>query len=327
MYLDYCASNGLSVINTMFSIRMLIRDKPNYSTLRGGWERCLRSGRLGVVVFLFKKGDHIEVVWTYSEAILLSTHSFKKCFCSCPAGGGLTFKRGIFGNLGRQETMMSACYGRSEDLVFSGATNGDVYIWRDTTLIKTVKAHDGPVFAMCSLDKVIILSSTQSSIHHFTIHHGPSVYPSIFHPVIVCHSPSHRPSFTQSSSIILCVVFTAQGFVTGGKDGVVELWDDMFDRCLKTYAIKRSSLSPSSKGFLLSLLQVSCLSSVVMLNSFVFLLRAAAGGQPLHQSHHTGSRSHSAGNQEWRNSGDRQEWADDAAAAGGAAVFLLRCLC
>ena len=49
---------------------------------------------------------------------------------------------------------MSACYGRSEDLVFSGATNGDVYIWRDTTLIKTIKAHDGPVFAMCSLDKV-----------------------------------------------------------------------------------------------------------------------------------------------------------------------------
>ncbi|XP_074487309.1 echinoderm microtubule-associated protein-like 6 isoform X4 [Sebastes fasciatus] len=110
------------------------------------------------------------------------------------SGGGLTFKRGIFGNLGKQETMMSACYGRSEDLVFSGATNGDVYIWRDTTLIKTIKAHDGPVFAMCSLDK---------------------------------------------------------GFVTGGKDGIVELWDDMFERCLKTYAIKRAALSPSSKGLLL----------------------------------------------------------------------------
>lgn len=49
---------------------------------------------------------------------------------------------------------MSACFGRSEDMVFSGATNGDIYIWRDTTLIKTIKAHDGPVFAMCSLDKV-----------------------------------------------------------------------------------------------------------------------------------------------------------------------------
>uniref|UniRef100_A0A8C7UID4 EMAP like 6 n=1 Tax=Oncorhynchus mykiss TaxID=8022 RepID=A0A8C7UID4_ONCMY len=109
-------------------------------------------------------------------------------------GGGLTFKRGIFGNLGKLETMMSVCYGRSEDLVFSGSTTGDVYIWRETTLMKTIKAHDGPVFSMCSLDK---------------------------------------------------------GFVTGGKDGVVELWDDMFERCLKTYAIKRSSLSASSKGLLL----------------------------------------------------------------------------
>lgn len=39
-----------------------------------------------------------------------------------------------------------------------------------------------------------------------------------------------------------------KGFVTGGKDGIVELWDDMFERCLKTYAIKRAALSPSSKG-------------------------------------------------------------------------------
>ncbi|KAM6977453.1 echinoderm microtubule-associated protein-like 6 [Aplochiton taeniatus] len=109
-------------------------------------------------------------------------------------GGGLTFKRGIFGTLGRQETMMSVCYGRSEELVFSGATNGDVFIWRDTTLVKSIKAHDGPVFAMCSLDK---------------------------------------------------------GFVTGGKDGIVELWDEMFERCLKTYAIKRASLFASSKGLLL----------------------------------------------------------------------------
>ena len=42
--------------------------------------------------------------------------------------------------------------------------------------------------------------------------------------------------------------FCLQGFVTGGKDGVVELWDDTFDRCLKTYAIKRAALSPGSKG-------------------------------------------------------------------------------
>uniref|UniRef100_A0A3B3TPX9 EMAP like 6 n=1 Tax=Poecilia latipinna TaxID=48699 RepID=A0A3B3TPX9_9TELE len=110
------------------------------------------------------------------------------------AGGGLTFRRGAFRSVGRPETMMSVCYGRSEALVFSGAANGDVYIWKEPILLKTVKAHDGPVFAMFSLDK---------------------------------------------------------GFVTGGKDGVVELWDDMFDRCLKTYAIKRTALSPGSKGLLL----------------------------------------------------------------------------
>lgn len=36
--------------------------------------------------------------------------------------------------------------------------------------------------------------------------------------------------------------------MTGGKDGIVELWDDMFERCLKTYAIKRAALSTGSKG-------------------------------------------------------------------------------
>ena len=35
-----------------------------------------------------------------------------------------------------------------------------------------------------------------------------------------------------------------QGFVTGGKDGVVGLWDENFSRCLKTYKVTRTSLSP-----------------------------------------------------------------------------------
>lgn len=49
---------------------------------------------------------------------------------------------------------MSVCHGRSEALVFSGSATGDVYIWKEPLLLKTVKAHDGPVFAMFSLDKV-----------------------------------------------------------------------------------------------------------------------------------------------------------------------------
>lgn len=43
-------------------------------------------------------------------------------------------------------------------------------------------------------------------------------------------------------------ILSVQGFVTGGKDGIVALWDDTFERCLKTYAIKRSVLAPGSKG-------------------------------------------------------------------------------
>ncbi|XP_072318733.1 echinoderm microtubule-associated protein-like 6, partial [Eucyclogobius newberryi] len=109
------------------------------------------------------------------------------------SGGGLTFRRGIWGSR-RTETLMALVYGAAEDLVFSGSSSGDVFLWRDTRLIKTIKTHDGPVFSICALD---------------------------------------------------------QGFVSGGKDGIVELWDEKFERCLKSFAIKRSTLSPASKGLLL----------------------------------------------------------------------------
>nr|XP_033966852.1 echinoderm microtubule-associated protein-like 5 isoform X2 [Pseudochaenichthys georgianus] len=107
------------------------------------------------------------------------------------AGGGLIGRKG---NMGKTETMMCAVYGWSEEMVFSGTCTGDICIWRDMFLMKTVKAHDGPVFSVHALEK---------------------------------------------------------GFVTGGKDGIVALWDDTFERCLKTYAIKRSVLAPGSKGLLL----------------------------------------------------------------------------
>ncbi|KTG42430.1 hypothetical protein cypCar_00032632, partial [Cyprinus carpio] len=107
------------------------------------------------------------------------------------AGGGLIGKKG---SMGKTETMMCAVYGWTEEMVFSGTCAGDICIWRDMFLVKTVKAHDGPVFSMHTLEK---------------------------------------------------------GFVTGGKDGIVALWDDTFERCLKTYAIKRAVLAPGSKGLLL----------------------------------------------------------------------------
>ncbi|NXW53095.1 EMAL6 protein, partial [Eurystomus gularis] len=171
--------------------------------------KCLASVGLddnhAVVFWDWKKGEKLATTRGHKDKIFvvkcnphhvdrLVTVGIKHIKFWQQTGGGFTSKRGTFGTTGKLETMMSVSYGRLEDLVFSGAATGDIYIWKDTLLLKTVKAHDGPVFAMHALDK---------------------------------------------------------GFVTGGKDGIVALWDDMFERCLKTYAIKRAALSASSKGLLL----------------------------------------------------------------------------
>lgn len=37
-----------------------------------------------------------------------------------------------------------------------------------------------------------------------------------------------------------------KGFVSGGKDGIVALWDENFSRCLKTYKIAKASLEKGS---------------------------------------------------------------------------------
>ncbi|OCT79280.1 hypothetical protein XELAEV_18026090mg [Xenopus laevis] len=171
--------------------------------------KCLVSVGLDdnhtIVYWDWKKGEKIASTRGHKDKIFvvkcnphhvdkLVTVGMKHIKFWQQTGGGFTAKRGTFGTVGKLETMMCVSYGRAEELVFSGAATGDIYIWKDVVLLKTIKAHDGPVFAMYALDK---------------------------------------------------------GFVTGGKDGVVELWDDMFERCLKTYPIKRAALSPSSKGLLL----------------------------------------------------------------------------
>lgn len=76
---------------------------------------------------------------------------FLACFCAI-IGGGLIGKKG---SIGKTETMMCAVYGWTEEMVFSGTCTGDICIWRDMFLVKTVKAHDGPVFSMHALEKVL----------------------------------------------------------------------------------------------------------------------------------------------------------------------------
>ena len=50
--------------------------------------------------------------------------------------------------------MMCVAYGSDPLITYSGGSSGNVFIWQELKLSKTVKAHDGPCFAMHSLDKV-----------------------------------------------------------------------------------------------------------------------------------------------------------------------------
>ena len=47
------------------------------------------------------------------------------------------------------------------------------------------------------------------------------------------------------------ISFYCQGFVTGGKDGIVALWDENFSRCLKNYRVTRTTLSPGPPSSIL----------------------------------------------------------------------------
>lgn len=50
--------------------------------------------------------------------------------------------------------MLCVSYGKTADVCFSGGSDGNVFIWHGVSLQKVAKAHEGPVFAMHSLDKV-----------------------------------------------------------------------------------------------------------------------------------------------------------------------------
>ncbi|NWW38494.1 EMAL5 protein, partial [Panurus biarmicus] len=92
-------------------------------------------------------------------------------------GGGLIGRKGCIGALGRTDTMMCAVYGWTEEMAFSGTSTGDVCIWRDVFLIKTVKAHDGPVFSMHALEKVnkLLIAFFMSEQKSLLLEDNPSI--------------------------------------------------------------------------------------------------------------------------------------------------------
>lgn len=107
---------------------------------------------------LFFRGhkDKIFVVkWNPFSSDKLVTVGIKHIKFWTQTGGGFTSKRGIFGNVAKQDTMLCATYGKTADTVYSGGTSGKVFVWEGNTLKETIEAHKGTVMAIQTLEKVL----------------------------------------------------------------------------------------------------------------------------------------------------------------------------
>ena len=88
--------------------------------------------------------------------MVCGVHFHIPCYCFVLLGGGFTSKRGIFGKKGESTTMLCVAFDKQQDGAHSGGANGLVYHWKGNQLTGTVKAHQGPVFAMLAVEKVCL---------------------------------------------------------------------------------------------------------------------------------------------------------------------------
>ena len=102
------------------------------------------------------KDKIFEIRWDPINTDQLVTVGMKHIKFWTQTGGGFTSKRGIFGKEGKVETMLCASYSKTPGMVYSGASNGSVYVWENGVLKQTVEAHKGPVFSLHCLEKVVL---------------------------------------------------------------------------------------------------------------------------------------------------------------------------
>lgn len=57
-------------------------------------------------------------------------------------GNALTPKRGIFGKTGDLQTILCVASAK-DDITYSGALNGDIYVWKGLNLVRTIQAAHG----------------------------------------------------------------------------------------------------------------------------------------------------------------------------------------
>lgn len=63
-------------------------------------------------------------------------------------GNALTPKRGVFGKTGDLQTILCLACAKDE-VTYSGALNGDIYVWKGISLMRTVQGAHGVSLTNC----------------------------------------------------------------------------------------------------------------------------------------------------------------------------------
>ena len=82
-------------------------------------------------------------------------------FDSIHIGNKIEKRTTTFGKAGELTDMLCICHSPLEDVVYTGAQSGEIYVWQGSTYRKAIPAHKGPVYAMFALlqseEKVIFI--------------------------------------------------------------------------------------------------------------------------------------------------------------------------
>ena len=129
--------------------------------------------------------------------------------------------------------MLCVVFGRADGHAHTGGADGRVYHWEGNSLKKAITGHSGPIFAMQAVEKVRQHRPIDNTLHTTS----PLPSPLLFSPSL------SSPSLSSLSLSTLSLFSCAKGFVTGGKDGKVCLWDEAFQNCLKTYDLASTAIT------------------------------------------------------------------------------------
>lgn len=116
------------------------------------WFLCLwlstRHHRCGLHAVVSKCALIFGGVYSFraglKQGLLAIVHNFRFCLLQfwSLCGNALTPKRGVFGKTGDLQTILCLACAKDE-VTYSGALNGDIYVWKGISLMRTVQGAHG----------------------------------------------------------------------------------------------------------------------------------------------------------------------------------------